>query len=587
MNQIKILSEELINKIAAGEVVERPASVVKELVENSVDAEATQIEIEIKEGGKKLMRVVDNGRGMDSADAKLAFSRHATSKISSAEDLFNISSLGFRGEALPSIASVSKVEMITKTKDSANGTKLLIDSGEIKEAKDTPANIGTIVSVYDLFYNTPARRKFLKSEVTENRHIIDLVTNFALAYPSVSFKLKIENREVLNLNSTATLSQRVREVVGKETFLKMPEIKKEPNEVQVGGFLGKPEVTKASRGEIRFFVNGRIISNRSLLHAVQLGYGELLPKGKYPMVFLFLEVTPHLVDVNVHPQKLEIRFANERQVHDLVYLAIKKTLSSTMVMPVYEAVGEKTLLPTMGGERPGLVRESLENYISKSRSVETQQKTILKEIFDRKFEPKIVPTEKTEDYYGITNFWQLANTYILAAVKESLIVMDQHTAHERILYEEATKNLTSKKPAVQQLLFPQSLELTPLEFSFFDENLAVWEELGFEVKPLGGKTVVVSGVPSGIRNKNSGNFFKEILTDLSANFKPGNDRIKAITSTFACKAAVKAGDKLTTEEMNSLFDRLFATENPYICPHGRPTLIRIPLEEINHKFGRP
>ena len=587
MNQIKILSEELINKIAAGEVVERPASVVKELVENSVDAQATQIEIETREGGRKLIRVVDNGRGMDSADVKLAFSRHATSKIASAEDLFNISSLGFRGEALPSIASVSKVEIVTKTKDSANGTKLLIDSGEIKEAKDTPANIGTIVSVYDLFYNTPARRKFLKSEVTENRHIIDLVTNFALAYPSVSFKLKIDNREVLNLNSTATLSQRVREVVGKETFLKMLEIKKEPNEVQVGGFLGKPEVSKASRGEIRFFVNGRIISNRSLLHAVQLGYGELLPKGKYPLIYLFLEVTPHLVDVNVHPQKLEVRFANERQVHDLVYLAIKKTLSSTMVMPVYEAVGEKTLLPTMGGERPGLVRESLENYISKSSSVETQQKTILKEIFDRKFEPEIVPTEKTEDYYGITNFWQLANTYILAAVKESLIVMDQHTAHERILYEEATKNLTSKKPAVQQLLFPQSLELTPLEFSFFDENLAVWEELGFEVKPLGGKTVVVSGVPSGIRNKNSGNFFKEILTDLSANFKPGNDRIKAITSTFACKAAVKAGDKLTTEEMNSLFDRLFATENPYICPHGRPTLIRIPIEEINHKFGRP
>jgi DNA mismatch repair protein MutL len=204
MNQIKILSEELINKIAAGEVVERPASVVKELVENSVDAEATQIEIEIKEGGKKLMRVVDNGRGMDSSDVKLAFLRHATSKISSAEDLFNISSLGFRGEALPSIASVSKVEIITKTKDSANGTKLKIETGEIREAKDTPANAGTIVSVSNLFYNTPARRKFLKSEITENRHIIDLVTNFALAYPSVSFKLKIDNREVLNLNSTAT-----------------------------------------------------------------------------------------------------------------------------------------------------------------------------------------------------------------------------------------------------------------------------------------------------------------------------------------------------------------------------------------------
>jgi len=587
MNQIKILSEELINKIAAGEVVERPSSVVKELVENSLDAEATQIEIEIKEGGKKLIRVVDNGQGMDSADAKLAFSRHATSKISSAEDLFNISSLGFRGEALPSIASVSKVEMITKTKDSANGTKLKIETGEIKEAKDTPANVGTIVTVSDLFYNTPARRKFLKSEVTENRHIIDLVTNFSLAYPSVSFKLKIDNREVLNLNATATLSQRVREVVGKETFAKMLEIKKEPNEIQIGGFLGKPEVVKASRGEIRFFVNGRIISNRSLLHAVQLGYGELLPKGKYPLIYLFLEVTPHLVDVNVHPQKLEVRFANEKQAHDLVYLAIKKTLSSTMVMPVYETAGEKILLPTMGAERPNLVRESLGNYITKSSSVETQQKSILKEIFDTKFQPEIVPVEKTEDYFGITNFWQLANTYILAAVKESLIVMDQHTAHERILYEEATKNLTSKKPIIQQLLFPQALELTPLEFSFFDENLAVWEELGFEVKPLGGKTVMVSGVPSGIRNKNSGNFFKEILTDLSANYKPGNDRIKAITSTFACKAAVKAGDKLTTEEMNSLFDRLFATENPYICPHGRPTLIRIPLEEINHKFGRP
>jgi len=435
MNQIKILSEELINKIAAGEVVERPASVVKELVENSLDAGATQIEIEIREGGKKLIRVVDNGRGMDSADAKLAFLRHATSKISSAEDLFNISSLGFRGEALPSIASVSKVEMITKTKDSANGTKLKIETGEIKEAKDTPANVGTIVTISDLFYNTPARRKFLKSEVTENRHIIDLVTNFVLAYPSVSFKLKIDNREVLNLNSTATLSQRVREVVGKETFLKMLEIKKEPNEIQVSGFLGKPEVAKSSRGEIRFFVNARIISNRSLLHAIQLGYGELLPKGKYPLIYLFLEVTPQLVDVNVHPQKLEVRFANEKQAHDLVYLAIKKTLSSTMVMPVYETAGERTLLQTMTGEKSSLVKESLGDYSAKSSSVETQQKTILKEIFDRKIEPEIAPAEKTEDYYGITNFWQLANTYILAAVRESLIVMDQHTAHERILYE--------------------------------------------------------------------------------------------------------------------------------------------------------
>ena len=367
----------------------------------------------------------------------------------------------------------------------------------------------------------------------------------------------------------------------------MLEIKKEPNEIQGGGFLGKPEVAKSSRGEIRFFVNGRIISNRSLSHAVQLGYGELLPKGKYPIVFLFLEISPQLVDVNVHPQKLEVRFANERQVHDLVYLAIKKTLSSSLVMPVYDQAGEKTLLPSLAGEKSSLVKESLGNYSTKSSTVEDQQKTILKEIFDTKFIPEIAPTGKKEDYYGITNFWQLANTYILACVKESLIVMDQHTAHERILYEEATKNLTSKKPTVQQLLFPQSLELTPLEFSFFDENSAVWEELGFEVKHLGGKTVIVSGVPSGIRNKNSGNFFKEILADLSANFKPGKDRIKAITSTFACKAAVKSGDKLTGDEMNSLFDRLFATDNPYICPHGRPTLIRIPLEEINHKFGRP
>ncbi len=587
MSRIRILKEELVNKIAAGEVVERPASVVKELVENSLDAQATQIEIETREGGKKLIRVLDNGTGMDREDAKLAFSRHATSKISTLEDLFNISSLGFRGEALPSIASISKVEIITKTKEAASGCKLGIEAGEIKEVKETSANVGTIVMVADLFYNTPARRKFLKSEVTENRHLIDLVTNFALAYPEVSFKLKIDDREVLNLNSASSLSQRVKEIVGKETFSKMLEIRKEPNEVQISGYLGKSEIAKASRSEIRFFVNGRIISHRSLLHAVQLSYGELLPKGKYPMVFLFLEISPQMVDINVHPQKLEVRFANERQIHDLVYLAIKKTLSSPSVMPVYQRVGEKGLLPSLAGEKSSLVKESLENYSTKSNTVETRQKTILKEIFDSKFEPEIVTAEKKEDYYGIANFWQLANTYILASVKESLIVMDQHTAHERILYEQATKNLTSKKPSIQQLLFPQSLELSAVEFTFFDENLEIWGELGFEVQPMGGKTVVVSGVPSGIRNKNSGNFFKEILADLSANFKPGQDRIKAISSTFACKAAVKAGDKLTGDEMSSLFDRLFATENPYICPHGRPTLIRIPLEEINHKFGRP
>src|SRR5574341_1346510 len=546
MNRIQILSEELINKIAAGEVVERPASVVKELVENSLDASGEQIEIEIKDGGRKSIRVLDNGMGMNREDVKLAFARHATSKISSVDDLFNISSLGFRGEALPSIASVSKVEMMTKTKEATSGCKLRIEAGEINEVKEIPANVGTIVTVSELFYNTPARRKFLKSEVTENRHIIDLVTNFALAYPLISFKLKIDNREVLNLNSTGNISQRVKEIVGKETFSKMLEIRKEPDESEVGGFLGKPEVAKPSRGESRFFVNGRIISHRSLLHAVQLGYGELLPKGKYPMVFLFMEISPQMIDFNFHPQKLEARFANERQVHDLVYLVIKKTLSSTLVVPVYDQVGEKSMLPSLSGEKFSFVKESLGNYSTKSNTVESKQKTILKEIFDAKFEPEIVPQEKKEDYYGIANFWQLANTYILASVKESLIVMDQHTAHERILYEQATKNLTSKKPSIQQLLFPQTLELTPLEFSFFDENLKIWEELGFEVQHLGGKTVIVSGVPSGIRNKNSSNFFKEILADLSANFKPGQDRIKAISSSFACKAAVKAGDKLTS-----------------------------------------
>ncbi len=615
-NNIIILPEDLVDKIAAGEVVERPASVVKELVENSIDAGAKNINVEIKKGGIKFIRVTDDGVGMDEKNSALAFQRHATSKIKDVDDLFQIATLGFRGEALPSIASVCFLDMLTRTSESLSGTRLKIEGGVIKEKKQMGASVGTSVVIREVFYNVPARRKFLKTVLTETRHISDLLTRFAIAYPEISYKLKSDERELFSFSAAGDLRQRVTDVFGRNQTEKMVEIKAKDEKptpqdpADVNGFLGKPEIARSNRAELYLFVNRRPIVSRSLYHAVQSGYGELLPKGKFAFAIVFIQIDPCQVDVNVHPTKSEVRFADERGVHDLVYAKIKESLTSPQIIPDFKTTEnkERSFQPDASREMvsshqeqkfPPQEPQPVESSSSTSQKVddaESTQKSFLSEADEKlaqgltkdraeREEEKKTPGAKTVEP-GATNFWQLVDTYILSQVKGNLMVLDQHAAHERILYEEALRNLTGKQASAQQVLFPTVSELTPKGFQILEEHKELIRKLGFETKHFGGRTILVTAVPTLIRNKSGEVFLREILIQLEEEGKVEKDRLKAVAKSFACHGAIKAGERLTQEEMQNLVRQLFATDEPYSCPHGRPTVIKLSLEELGKKFGR-
>jgi DNA mismatch repair protein MutL len=645
VNDIIILPEDLVDKIAAGEVVERPASVVKELVENSIDAGAKNISVEIKMGGIKFIRVTDDGIGMDERNSVLAFQRHATSKIKTVDDLFQIATLGFRGEALPSIASVSFLDMLTRTQEEVSGTRLKIEGGVLKESKPMGAPLGTSVLVRELFYNVPARRKFLKTILTETRHVIDLLTRFAIAYPEISFKLKSDERELFNFTGTSELKQRVTNVFGKDRAEKMIVIKADDEmpdsgisqeisqqinglnrliaadngrrTADISGFLGKPEICPSNRAELYLFVNRRPITSKSLYHAVQSGYGELLPKGKFPFAIIFINIDPSLVDVNVHPTKSEVRFSDERGVHDLVYAKIKESLTSPLTIPEFGSCGPE--IKTKGENtqpfQPSVSMQPISPYqeqkplTQKSEPAESSTFTSQK-IDEGKLTQKSLFAETREELTnksqisklesqapspksqvptleaGRANLWQLADTYILSFLKGNLMVLDQHAAHERILYEEALRNLIKKQASSQQILFPTVSDLTPSEFHILEEHKELIQKLGFEIKHFGGRTILVTAVPTLVKNRSGEGFLKEILGQLQEEEKVEKDRVKAVAKSFACHAAIKAGERLNQEEMDNLVRQLFATEEPYSCPHGRPTIIKLSLEELNKKFGR-
>ena len=628
-NEIRILPEDLVDNIAAGEVVERPASVVKELVENSIDAGARNVDVEIKNGGIKYIRVSDDGMGMDEKNALLAFQRHATSKIKTTDDLFQIATLGFRGEALPSIASVCFLDMLTRTAESLSGqtparlggTRIKIEGGAVKETKQMGSPVGTSVIVRELFYNVPARRKFLKTVLTETRHVIDLVTKFAICYPEVSFQLKSDERELFNFAGAADLRQRVSEIFPRNQLEKCIEIR--PDEILPGvhGFLGKPEIARSNRAELYLFVNRRPIVSRSLYHAIQSGYGELLPKGKYPFAILLVNVDPHLVDVNVHPTKSEVRFADERGMYDLVHTRVKEHLTSPEVVPRFESGIDETQPKrteekgSLAGTSPSVdrtdrrsspassipfIRESperrqpsQESFLSDPRERQPQASVDDSQIRDAK---DASAQKKVEA--GVGDLWQLADTYILTQVKgslmildqhaahEGLLIVDQHVAHERILYEEAMRNLQGPSASSQQILFPTVVELTPQEFNVLEEHKDLIRKLGFEIKHFGGRSVLVTAVPSIVRKKSGEVLLREILSQVQEEGRQEKDKIKVVAKSFACHGSVQAGDTLTREEMRHLAEKLFSTEEPYTCPHGRPTVVNFPLSELNKRFGR-
>lgn len=587
-NKIKILPENLSNKIAAGEVVDRPASVVKELVENAIDTGATEITVILKEGGKALIQVVDNGYGMAQEDFILAFQRHATSKIYSYHDLENIKTLGFRGEALASIASVARVEAKSILQGETSGSLLRIDGGVMSDIEGTSGNPGTSVAVKHLFYNTPARRKFLRATNTEYRQILNVMNRFVLAFPEITFTVVHEGELIYELKPE-TAEARMSSVLGERIQKNLLCIENE-GYVKIYGFIGNQDTMRRTRGDQFLFLNKRYFVNKSLNYAVILAYGDILPRGYYPVYIIFLELDKQQVDVNVHPAKLEVKFANESLVFSSIRGAIKRALTSKEVVPdlsPYEQSEKKQVSAPAGQQsdmsfdwhhsrysapiRPDYPSTSPQQNNSETVEISfTQRKSFTqeKEIFER------------------TNVWQLHNKYIVSQIKNGLIIIDQHVAHERILYEQALESFDKRKPSSQQLLFPQIIEPTAEDYSLLLEMMLFLEHIGFVIKAFGKNTMVVEGVPTGIKISDDEKILMDILDEYKRGKKDNVEIRENVAKSFACHSAIKAGEHLSLAAMNALIDQLFSTKEPYFCPHGRPVVINIPLEELDRRFRR-
>lgn len=597
-NKIQILSETLTNQIAAGEVVDRPASVVKELVENSIDAGARNITIVLKDGGKSLIQIVDDGSGMTQSDAVLSVQRHATSKIASLKDLECITTLGFRGEALASIASVARFEMRSAVPEASEGTFILVEGGVMHKVETAPATVGTSIAVKNIFFNTPARRKFLRADNTEYRHILGMINRFTLAFPEIAFTLINDGEEIFNF-AAATLEKRMGDVMGSFVRKHLIPITDESSLLKVNGYLGNYDIVRKSRGEQYLFLNKRFINDRILAHAIFSGYGDAIPKGAYPVYVLFLEINPDRVDVNVHPTKSEVRFADQKIIYDLVRGAVKRALSSDAIIPEIRTPATGTA-PMESFREQWNARQTRINFSGFQRtSPELGARAPLPNAgpapwdFDADAGPSAAVTpppraaaDSADEPTLTSNVWQVHNKYILAQVKNGLVLIDQHVAHERILFERALKGFKESQPASQRLLFPQTIELTPEDYSYFTEMQPFLEKIGFQIKVFSKNTIVVEGAPAGFRVKNE----EKILLDIIEEYK--NDRYKdlgiheRVAASFSCRSAIMAGDRLGLAEMNLLIDQLFATENPYFCPHGRPIIVNISLEELDKRFER-
>ena len=596
-HKIVVLSEQIANKIAAGEVVERPASVVKELVENSIDANATRISIYIKQGGKKLIQVVDNGEGINAVDLPLAFERHATSKIKTDKDLTKIETLGFRGEALPSIASVSQLEIKSRTKEEDMGGVISINGGKPGSQKKIAANPGTSISIKNIFFNTPARRQFLKTDNSENQQILLVLKRFFLAYPNIAFELWIDDKQIFNLKE-AEINIRVREIFGDQLYEGLLPVSASLGGIELAGFISRPDVERKARGNQYLFLNGRPIISKSLNHAVFQAYGNLISAGEFPIFCLFLEMDPSLVDVNVHPTKMEVRFSNDRSLYYFFINSIQKTLNKEQVIPGFS-------MHTGGGEGSAVQhtfdiqdkpKEIINELISKRNSMarysggaqlsltyfESQQKKALSPVEEQNSSE--LPALRRES--GV-NFWQLHKRYIVSEIKSGMVIIDQHVAHERILFERISKVLNENTMGGgQKLLFPQKLTLNYEDFMVFSEIYEVLNKIGFSIKVFSGNTVVIEAMPADVKVGRESQILLDIIDYYRNQPLTHFNHAEKVAAAYACKNAVKSGEELSQLEMHNLVDQLFACETPFFCPHGRPIIVTIDLEELDRKFKR-
>jgi DNA mismatch repair protein MutL len=620
LGRIRILSDDVANKIAAGEVVERPASVVKELLENSLDAGASEFRVEIGGGGRRLIRIRDNGCGMLRDDAMLAFERHATSKLTSARDLLSIATLGFRGEALPSIASVSRLTLETRAPEELTGTRVEVVGGKMVACEEAALAPGTQITVRDLFYNVPARKKFLRSEQTELAHIASLVTHYSLAHPDRTFLLTSDDRELLNVSPVERLRDRVYQVFGSQILdelVEMPlrERQTEESRYMMAGFISRPQVQKLNRNSIFLFVNGRLIRDRLLLHAITSAYHNLIPPACYPFALLFLECPPEEVDVNVHPSKTEVRFRESSLVHDFVRDAIRETLVeskpvSAIPLPAqpqgqaaarmpYSEFSAQMLAQPPSELPPFTLRATMAppprfdfsgGEIPVPAEPEPAQPRIPVPDTHGGFPPELVGdvAPSLAVLGDLRPLGQIHESFIVAAGRDGLWIIDQHVAHERILFEQILKQRAAGRVEMQRLLMPLVIQLTQAQQVDYDRIAGELNAVGFETEPFGNRTIAVKAAPAGVGPADIERIVFEVLEIAEREYRRVSldDLRRAMAASIACRAAIKVNMRLDQAKMESLLKALAATECPMSCPHGRPIALRYTLRDILRGFHR-
>jgi len=649
MGRIRILSDQVANQIAAGEVVDRPASVVKELLENALDAGATRIRVEVEAGGRKLIRISDNGYGMMRDDALLAFERHATSKIRSSDDLLSIATLGFRGEALPSIASIARVEMETRAEDEPSGTRIEIVGGKVMRVEDAGVPSGTTFTIRDLFFNTPARRKFLKSETTELSHVTALVTHYALAHPDKHFELHSATHTLLIAPPVRKPEERIFQIFGSETLDQLlsmaaerafdraglpepPPWKRDedyaapdPGFLRISGFISKPELQKLNRNSIYVFVNRRLIRDRLILHAVSEAYRNVLPPTSFPVILMFMEMPPHEVDVNVHPAKTEVRFRQQSLVHDFVRDSIRNTLISTRPAAGFLAAltanphATPSLLPSVSpmpgepestpqpsmpeSEPPAGMEQAAEFALTPPVPAPEEVKLPFSEALLIQANgmapaaqhacdaPMPVQEEQAPSLNSLASLkplGQLRESFILAVNDEGLWIIDQHVAHERVLFEKLLREREVERVQHQRLLMPLLVELLPHQMVLFSRIAEELERNGFEVEPFGPRTIAVKAAPVGLEGKELERTLMEVLEHSERESQAQNlETLRTrIAASIACHSAIKVNFPLDPIRMEWLLAELAKTDHPTSCPHGRPIVLRYSWKDIQRAFQR-
>lgn len=608
-NIIQLLPDAVANQIAAGEVVQRPASAVKELLENAIDAGADRIELVIKDAGKALIQVIDNGCGMSPTDARLCFERHATSKVRKAEDLFAIRTMGFRGEAMASIAAIAQVELKTRRFEDELGSAVQIEGSEVLNQEPVAVQAGTQIAIKNLFYNTPARRNFLKSNAVEMRHIIDEFTRVALAHPQIFLSLHHDQVEVFNLPK-GNLKQRIVHLFGNNYNERLVPVEEETTIINLKGFIGKPQYAKKTRGEQFFFVNQRFVKDPYLHHAVASAYEDLLPDDSHPFYTLFIEIDPAQIDVNVHPTKTEIKYVDEKSIYAILKSAIKRSIGRYNIAPSLDfnqETGFSHMISTLAPEdiTPPSIKfnPDFNPFASEQKSfrnpgqngsglgASTKNWASLYEVFEHNKEEQLqmLPQESESPELPNKQYIQLNGRYIASSIKSGLMLIDQQAAHERILFEKFMQNIEVHKGASQQCLFPQTVDLNAGDFAIALSLLDDLKSLGFDIRPFGKQTLVIEGIPVELGSAKVQE--TQLIEQLIEHYKNASQNIELdhrtqLARSLAKNSALKAGTILSTEEMNNLIDELFACESPNFSLQGKPIIQTITLEELDKKFEK-